>query len=84
MWLKYFKKALILNDFEMIDTLIDQMPSMESLAQMEEVAYLLQNAKVLLETEKTMTLHSMQQLRGTIDFLKATENNATPTINIKL
>ncbi|MFA6145049.1 MAG: hypothetical protein WCW84_04410 [Sulfurimonas sp.] len=84
MWLKEFKKALFLKDFDALDSLIDQMPQMESLEQMEEAAYLLLNAKTLIESEQATTLHSMQQLKNTIDFLKATENNASPTINIKL
>jgi hypothetical protein len=84
MWLKELKKAIILKDFDALDILIDQIPQLESLAQMEEVAYLFQNAKILLETEKTVTMHSMQQLKSTIDFLKATENSTSPTINIKL
>ena len=84
MWLKEFKKALFLKDFDALDSLIGQMPKMESLAQIEEAAYLLLNAKMLIESEQVATLHSMQQLKNTIDFLKATENNASPTINIKL
>ena len=84
MWLREFKKALFLKDFDALDGLIGQMPQMESLAQMEEAAYLLLNAKTLIESEQVATLHSMQQLKNAIDFLKATENNASPTINIKL
>ncbi|MCX6073483.1 MAG: hypothetical protein NTY39_04110 [Campylobacterales bacterium] len=84
MWLKEFKKALILKDFDTLDSLIDQMPSMESLAQMEEASYLFQNARVLIESEQVATLRAMQQLKNTLDFLKATENSISPTINIKL
>ncbi len=84
MWLKEFKKAIILKDFDTLEGLINRMPKFESLAQMEEAAYLFHNAKVLIESEKTETLRSMQQLKNTLDFLKATENNASPTINIKL
>ncbi|MDP3466072.1 MAG: hypothetical protein Q8R86_09920 [Sulfuricurvum sp.] len=84
MWLKNFKTAIILKEFTTIDVLIEQMPQMDSLAQMEEAAYLLHHAKELLEAEQIITLHTLQQLKNTLDFLKATENRATPTINIKL
>lgn len=84
MWLKKFKTAIILKEFSIIDSLIDQMPRMDSLAEMEEAAYLLHYAKILLEGEQITTLHSLQHLKKSIDFLKATENSATPTINIKL
>jgi hypothetical protein len=84
MWLKNFKTAIILKEFTTIDVLIEQMPQLDSLAQMEEAAYLLHHAKELLEAEQITTLHAMQQLKNTLDFLKATENSLPPTINIKL
>jgi len=84
MWLKKFKTAIILKEFATMDILIEQMPQMDSLAKMEEATYLLHHAKALLEREQITTLHSLQQLKKSIDFLKATENSATPTINIKL
>lgn len=84
MWLTNFKKALILKEFETLSQLIDEMPPMESLSQMEEAAYLLHHAKTLLEVEQSATLGSLQQLKNTIDFLKATENTPTSSFNLKL
>lgn len=84
MWLSNFKKAVILKEFGTLEHLINEMPPMESLAKMEEAAYLLHHAKTLLETEKSATLVSLQQLKNTIDFLKATENTPTSSINFKL
>lgn len=84
MWLTDFKKAIILKEFETLGHLIDEMPPMESLSQMEEAAYLLHHAKTLLETEQSVTLGSIQQLKSTIDFLKATENTPTSSLNLKL
>lgn len=83
-WLGDFKKAVILKEFETLKQLIDEMPPMESLAQMEEAAYLLHHAKSLLELEQTATLGSLQQLKNTLDFLKATENTPTSSFNLKL
>lgn len=84
MWLTNFKKAVILKEFETLNRLIDEMPPMESLSQMEEAAYLLHHAKILLETEQSATLASIQQLKNTIDFLKATENTPVSSLNLKL
>jgi len=84
MWLNNFKRAVLLKEFETLDRLIDEMPTMDSLAQMEEAAYLLQHAKTLLEAEQTTTRSSLQQIKNTIDFLKATENTPTSSINFKL
>ena len=84
MWLTNFKKAIILKEFETVALLIDEMPHFESLIEMEEAVYLLDHAKSLLDTEKSTTSASLQQIKNTIDFLKATENIAAPSINFKL
>ncbi len=84
MWLSNFKKAVILKEFGTLEHLIEEMPPLESLSQMEEAAYLLHHAKILLEAEQSSTLIALQQLRNTIDFLKATENTPASSINFKL
>ncbi|MDP3302494.1 MAG: hypothetical protein Q8S36_11080 [Sulfuricurvum sp.] len=84
MWLTNFKKAIILKEFETLAHLIDEMPHFESLVEMEEAAYLLNHAKSLLETEKSTTFASLQQIKNTVDFLKATESTPASTINFKL
>lgn len=84
MWLTNFKKAIILKEFETLNQLINEMPSMDTLVYMEEAAYLLNHAKSLLEEEQSSTLSSLQQLKNTIDFLKATENTPTSSFNLKL
>lgn len=84
MWLNNVKKALILKEFETLSQLIEEMPSFESLDEMEEAAYLLHHVKTLLEAEQSSTLSSIKQLKNTIDFLKATENTPASSINLKL
>lgn len=84
MWLNNVKKAIVLKEFETLERLLEEIPSLDSLAQMEEAAYLLHHAKNLLEAEQTITLSSLQQIKNTIDFLKATENTPTSSINLKL
>jgi hypothetical protein len=84
MWLNNVKKAIVLKEFETLERLLEEIPAMDSLAQMEEAAYLLHHAKNLLEAEQTITLSSLQQIKNTIDFLKATENTPTSSINLKL
>lgn len=84
MWLNELKKALILQDFDSLEKLIELMPAFDSLQEIKEASYLLDHAKTLLETEKSATLHSLQQLKDTINFLKATENTPSSSINLKL
>lgn len=84
MWLSNLKKALILQEFATLEHLITHMPAFDSLDEMEEAAYLLQNTMTLLESERLNTLTALSQLKNTIDFLKATENTPVSTINLKL
>jgi len=83
-WLNNLKKALILQEFAELEQLIDQMPAFDSINDMEQAAYLLQNVKILLESERSVTLHSLNQLKNALEFLKSTENTSVPTINLKL
>lgn len=84
MWLTNFKKALILKEFEKLMQLIEEIPHLETLHEIEEAAFLLDQAKTLFETEKSTTLTSLQQIKNTLDFLKATENPPVSSINFKL
>jgi len=83
-WLNDLKKAIILQDTQKLDSLIDQMPQFTTLLDMEEAVYLLLNAKTFLEEERSHTLHALLQLKNTIYFLKATENITASSINLKL
>ena len=84
MWLSDLKKALILQKFDTLEHLISNMPSFDSLDEIEQASYLLQNTKALLETQRTITVHSLGQLKSAIDFLKATQDPHTSSINLKL
>ncbi|MDP1785280.1 MAG: hypothetical protein Q8K81_07655 [Sulfuricurvum sp.] len=84
MWLTDFKKAIILKEFETLNHLIKEMPPLNSLPEMEEAVYLLHHVKSLLESEQSATLTSLQQLKNTIDYLKATERTPLSSINLKL
>jgi hypothetical protein len=84
MWLNELKKAIILKDYQTLDSLIGQMPQFDSLEQMEEASYLLLNATNLIQNEHSSTLHSLKQLKNTMDFLKATENSEPSSLNLKL
>lgn len=84
MWLTKLKTALVLEEVERISHLLDEMPQFETLSQMEEAAFLLQQSKILLESEKSKTAHTLQQLKNSIDFLKSTQQQTPHTLNLKL
>lgn len=84
MWLNELKKAIILNDYETINSLINSTPQFDSLHQMEEASYLILNAIALMQNERSATLQSLKQLKSTIEFLKATQNSEPSSLNLKL
>ncbi|HLD24081.1 MAG TPA: hypothetical protein VJA83_09055 [Sulfuricurvum sp.] len=83
MWLTKLKTALILEDFEHLSALLDEMPQFETLQQMEEVSYLLAHSKISLEKNKAETAHILQQLKNSLDFLKSTQTESPSTLNLK-
>ncbi|MDD2780141.1 hypothetical protein [Sulfuricurvum sp.] len=83
MWLTKLKTALVLEEIDRISVLINEMPKFETLKQMEEAAYLLQQSKILLEQKKIQTAQTLQQLKNSLDFLKSTEAQQTHSLNLK-
>ncbi|MDD2367803.1 MAG: hypothetical protein PHQ90_00795 [Sulfuricurvum sp.] len=83
MWLTKLKTALVLEEIDHISSLLDEMPTFSSLAEMEEASYLLSQTKTLIERNKVETAHTLQQLKSTIDFLNSTQINPPSSLNLK-
>lgn len=83
MWLTKFKTALVLEDFESISGLLDEMPQFETLQQMEEASYLLAQTKTSVEKYKSQTAHVLQQLKNNLNFLKSTQTEPPSSLNLK-
>lgn len=83
MWLTKLKTALVLKDIDSFSSLVDEMPIFETLEEMEQAAYLLQQLKTLLEEEKSQTVKIMHQIKNTLDFLNSTQINQPTSINLK-
>jgi len=83
MWLTKLKTALVLEDFESISVLLDEMPQFETLQQMEEAAYLLAQTKASVEQNKSQTAHVLQQLKNSLNFLKSTQTEPPSSLNLK-
>lgn len=83
MWLTKFKTALVLEDFESISGLLDEMPQFETLQQMEEASYLLAQTKTSVEKHKSQTAHVLQQLKNNLNFLKSTHTAPPSSLNLK-
>lgn len=83
MWLTRFKTALVLEDFESIAALLDEMPQFETLQQIEEASYLLAQTKSAVEKNKSQTTHVLQQLKNSLNFLKSTQTEPPFSLNLK-
>lgn len=84
MWLTKLKTALVLEEIDRISVLLDEMPHFDTITQMEEAAFLLQQSKVLVEGKKVQTAQTLQQLKNTLDFLKSTQIQSSSSLNLKL
>ncbi len=71
-WLDSLKVAIATQDVRRIETLMEQLPQFDSLKEMEEALYLMQEGVALVESLKTQTRTQMELLKKNIDFLEST------------
>ncbi len=83
MWLNKLKTALVLGQLDRIASLINEMPTFDTLEEMEQAAYLLQNVKIFLEEGKAETSQILHQLKNTINFLQSTQTDQPASLNLK-
>lgn len=83
MWLTKLKTALLLGQLDRIASLINEMPTFDTLEEMEQAAYLLQNVKIFLEEGKAETSQILHQLKNTINFLQSTQTDQPASLNLK-
>jgi hypothetical protein len=84
MWLHELKKALLLQDLSKLDEILSSTPKFDNNEHIEEAVYLLHAVRELLEKERNSSLCTMNQLKNTLDFLKANETSPQSSFNLKL
>lgn len=84
MWLTQLKVALVLGQIDRISALIEEMPTFETLEEMEQAAFLFQQIQAFLEDEKSKTSQTMQQIKNTLNFLQSTQTDLPSSLNLKL
>jgi hypothetical protein len=84
MWLHELKKALLLQDLSKLDEILSSTPKFDNNEHIEEAVYLLHAVRELLEKERNSSLYTMNQLKNTLDFLKANETSPQSSFNLKL
>jgi len=81
-WLDALKVAIVSQNVRQIDELMDTMPQFDSLEQMEEVYFLIEEAGKIVQDLKGKTLLQMNQIKKNIDFLESTAHSKTNSLDI--
>lgn len=74
MWLTNLKIALIEKDTKKIDSLLQDIPQLHNLQEIEQAIYLLKEATILVQSLKDETNFSMQKIKKNISFLNTTKH----------
>jgi len=83
MWIKQLKIAIVEKNIEKINELMDDIPQLESKADVDSAITLLDEATQLVTSLKDSTQASMQQMQKNIKFLKVTDNQKPSSLDIK-
>ncbi len=84
MWLNSFKIAIIEKNCELIDALMDEMPSFTDVKEMEEASYLLVEAVKVLKAAQEESRDSMHTIKQNIKFLKSAQADKKSQLNLTL
>lgn len=82
MWLNNLKIAVIEKDLEKVEKLLDEMPELHDVKDIEQALYLLHEATVQATLLKEHTADSMMRIKKNIDFLRATEHQSPNKLDI--
>ena len=83
MWLNDFKIAIVEQNIEKLNELMDSIPQLETKEEMTEALYLIKEASELVQNLKNETSNSMGQIRKNLHYLKSTQNQATSNLEIR-
>jgi len=83
MWLNQLKIAIVEKNTDNLNKLIDDIPTLEDIDDINQAIYLLREASELVHTLKDDTSARMKQMKKNLDFLKATERKKKSTLDIK-
>ena len=72
-WLNQLKAAVVQKDIELLDKLLDDIPELTDVKEIEQAHFLLKEATVIVQKLKDDTANSMVQMKKNIDFLNSTK-----------
>jgi len=83
MWLTKLKIALVEKDTEKLSELIQNIPKLESVDEMQEAFFLTKEAQELVSTLQSKTATSMKQIKQNLNFLESTQEPKQSKLDIK-
>ncbi len=83
MWLTKLKIAIVEKNIDLLDILMDDIPSLKKKEDIEQALYLLKEANRLVQELKNETSLSMKKIKTNIDFLKSTQAPVRNKLDIK-
>jgi len=82
MWLKQLKIAVIEQDTQKLETLLENIPTLSDPKEIEEVLYLFEEVKKLLLSKQNELQISMKKMRKHKEFLTSSTKSKTAHFNI--
>ncbi|QOP44890.1 hypothetical protein [Sulfurimonas paralvinellae] len=82
MWLNQLKIAIVQQDVDLLNKLLDDIPTFDDVDKIEEALYLLKEATQIVQGLQDETAESMKQMKKNIDFLKSTQVDKTAKFDI--
>ena len=83
MWLTKLKIAVVEKDADKLSKLLDDVPKLEEQEDIENAIYLLREASELMHTLKDDTASTMRQVEKNLSFLRSTQEDKKPTLDIR-
>ena len=84
MWLTKLKIAIVEKNPQALDALMDDIPNLSKIEDLEMAVYLLKEATELMHTLKDDTELSMTKIKKNLQFLRSTEVRTSKKLDIKL
>ena len=84
MWLNQLKVAIVEKNTDKLNELMENLPQLESQEDLDSAICLLKEATSLLTSLRDDTKTSMIQIEKSIKFLKVTEAQYIPSLDVKL
>jgi predicted translin family RNA/ssDNA-binding protein len=83
MWLTKLKIAIIEKNAESLDKLLDDIPELTQITEIEEAVYLLEEASRVFSGLKDEVLKSMNQIQKNLQFLRSTDIPTSRNLDLK-